>query len=183
MEMLRLPESWQGLGTPLSHSSPFSFLKRTSENVPSAPLKLLVTQPSLNETLRKVKSPWHFPKLLKEGDTGTHDDYMVQHCLSVKRDISVPMKETSATRPAVLKVRSLDPLGDPRTLSEVCKVKTIFIIILTFLPFFPTVLTTVQMMKRQWWVKMPLSTKQGSGTKLSNNCSIFFFTTRHLKFF
>lgn len=66
---------------------------------------------------------------------------------------TLPFTGTSPTRPAILKVRSLGPLGDPNTFSEVWRVITIFIIILMSFAFF-TALAFVLMRKRQWWVEV-----------------------------
>lgn len=129
LELLSFPQSAKGFGTPLNHSGPFHSLERTLESVMMGPQN--AHHPLQLKSQGRSQQSLAF-YLIAQGRTGWNrqgDDTMNLHYPALS------FTGTSVIRPAVLKVRSVDLLGDPKSLSEVLKVKTIFIIILVFLPF------------------------------------------------
>ena len=131
-------ESWRGLYSPWLIQAPSVFWRGHLRASWRQPQKL--TQPSLNQTLRKVPTVSSvFPNCLRKEMLGqirgTHEESTVFHWDS---------NSFTGTR----RFSKWGPWIPWETLSEVCKVKTIFIIILTFL-YFSTLLTFAPMMKRQ----------------------------------
>lgn len=116
LELQSLPESAKASALPWITQAPSVLWRELQRASRVWPQKPLITHSSLNPDPKQgPNSPCCFSQLPKKGEAGTGEGntwpiYTVQSVTG-----------TSSTRPAALEVRSREPLGNPKTLSEVSK--------------------------------------------------------------